>query len=368
MYYAPTNLQDGLADAWPIATYTSKFLSRQSVSTDVTLELSGNQVGGSTYEITLDVCIEAGGTGKTMRIYMVQVLDHWPVIAAPHNTQRNNFKQAANTHGNEPVVTLAAGECDTIVHTFTFDGDSMAQPSDIKIIAWAQENGTAAAPVEPLVPDVEVYQAAVMVWPFEPPQPAKGDMNGDGTIDSFDVPYFVMALVDRAAYDAEFAAEEYDADYIGDFTGDELLRGDDTQGFVALLLYDDEPPANLAWAEEPHPISSTEIRMAGYAEDRTPPIEFAFDGFVGAHDRSWDVDPVYIDSGLGKNTYFQYYVAARDSSPLQNETGYGLQKTIGTAIETPSELTFGTITSASIEVFTAHDEDVGGLFTNLADS
>ncbi|MFH1418991.1 MAG: hypothetical protein ABII12_11995, partial [Planctomycetota bacterium] len=128
------------------------------------------------------------------------------------------------------------------------------------------------------------------------------------------------------------------------------------------------PPTNLAWAEEPHPISSTEIRMAGYAEDNSPPIEYAFDGFVGAHDRPWDADPVYIDSELGKNTFYQYYVAARDGSPLQNETGFGLQKTIGTAIETPSELTFGTITSASIEVFTAHDEDVGGLFTNLADS
>ncbi len=125
------------------------------------------------------------------------------------------------------------------------------------------------------------------------------------------------------------------------------------------------PPTNLTWAEEPHPISSTEIRMVGYAEDVTLPIEYAIDGLVGGHDRDWDTNPVYIDSGLAKNMYHQYTLAARDSSPLQNATGQGLLRTVGTAIETPSELTFGTITQASIEVFTAHDEDVGGVFTNL---
>ncbi len=126
------------------------------------------------------------------------------------------------------------------------------------------------------------------------------------------------------------------------------------------------PPTGLAWAEEPHPISSTEIRMAGYAlEEANPPVEYAFEGFAGGHDRDWDADPVYVDSGLGKNNYYQYYVVARDSSPQQNETGFDLPIICGTAIETPSELTFGAITQTSIEVFTAHDEDAGGLFTNL---
>ncbi len=327
-------------------SYTSEYASAAAVSTDVTIDIGAVPDTGQTYDVTVKVCLEAGGVGKSMRIQIVQVLDDYPA-----GDYHNCLMQGLASED----ITLAPGECEYINRTITFDAASWANQNNIKLIAWAHKISGGR----------NVYQAAQSAFPFEVVQPSKGDMNGDGTINSDDVPYFVMALVDRAAYDTEFAEEEYDADYIGDFTGDELLKGDDAQGFVELLLFDDEPPANLAWGEEPHPISSTEIRMAGYAEDRTPPIEFAYDGLVGGHDRAWDADPVYIDSGLAKNMYFQYTLAARDSSPLQNATGQDLLRTIGTAIETPSELTFGTIAPTSIEVFTAHDEDVGGVFTNL---
>ncbi len=124
----------------------------------MTIDLIGEQVSGSTYAVEGTVCIESGGTGKSMRINMVQVLDHWPNSPTYH---RNGFKQAATYQD----VTLAPGECAVVQRNFTFDGTSMSRTDDIRIIAWAQRpvsyggGGQGAA-----------YQAAIMPWPFPGPQ------------------------------------------------------------------------------------------------------------------------------------------------------------------------------------------------------
>ena len=143
---------DGLWDAWPIETYGSKLAARQAVPTDVTIDMCGTEVSGSTYDVTADVCLEAGGTGKTMRIYMVQVLDHYP--ASP-TYYRNCLMQGAPTED----ITLAPGQCQEVTQTFTFDGTSWADQENIKIIAWAQ-TPAAAYPAE-------VHQAKTLHWPFD---------------------------------------------------------------------------------------------------------------------------------------------------------------------------------------------------------
>ena len=144
---------DGLQDGWPIGTYETKFLARQAIPTDVTIEMGGTQVSGPTFEITVNVCLEPTGTGKTMRIYIAQVLDHYP--AAP-TYYRNCFRQAAATED----ITLAPGECAMVTREFTFDAYDWDHQEDIKILAWAQEPA-ASGPAE-------VYQAGKMLWPFEP--------------------------------------------------------------------------------------------------------------------------------------------------------------------------------------------------------
>ena len=124
---------DGLFNAgfewW---AYEPQLQQRLVVPTDVTLTISGVKVAADTYDITAEVCIEAGGTGKTMRMYLVQVLDNYPPTESYY---RNSFMQAASTED----VTLAAGECTQVSRTFTLDVDSMAQIEDVKIVAWAQE-------------------------------------------------------------------------------------------------------------------------------------------------------------------------------------------------------------------------------------
>ncbi len=165
---------DGLWDAWPINNYEPALQQRLVEPTDVTLELSGVEMAADTWEFTAEVCVEAGGAGKDMRIYMVQALDKYP--ASP-TYSRNTFRQAASTED----VTVAAGECVDVVRTFIFDGTSMAQPEDIVVMAWAQQ------PL-PGIP-AEVHQAAQIKWPFaEPGLFADGFESGDVSAWSATVP------------------------------------------------------------------------------------------------------------------------------------------------------------------------------------
>jgi hypothetical protein len=142
---------DGLWDAWPIANYEPALVQRLAVPTDVTLELSGVELAPDSWEFTAEVCVESGGVGKDMRIYMVQALDKYPPA---YSYSRNTFQQAATTED----VTVAAGACVEIVRTFTFDALSMINPQDIVVMAWAQQ------PL-PGIP-AEVHQAAQIAWPF----------------------------------------------------------------------------------------------------------------------------------------------------------------------------------------------------------
>jgi hypothetical protein len=148
---------DGLFDAWWLGSsqgsqnYEPNLELREAVPTDVTIGLTGRETGTQTYEITAHVCVEAGGSGKTMRVYMVDTLDHYP---ATPTYERNCFMQAATTQD----LALAAGACVDVTRTFVFAATSWAHQSDIKIVAWAQ-TPNASYPAE-------VHQAKVMSWPF----------------------------------------------------------------------------------------------------------------------------------------------------------------------------------------------------------
>ncbi|MFH0983682.1 MAG: hypothetical protein V2A79_19380 [Planctomycetota bacterium] len=148
------------------AAYLAKYNLRRAVPTDVTIQLTGSPAGVQTYQITANVCIEAGGTGKTLRVHIAQALDNWPI---PPDYSRYGFKQAASYQD----ITLGAGQCQQVVRTFTFDSESWSHQSDMKIVAWAQlPSGSGPA---------NVYQAATMHWPF------LTDCNGNGIADSEDI-------------------------------------------------------------------------------------------------------------------------------------------------------------------------------------
>ena len=175
--YTPTTVFDGTdrvigALSEVTQQYTSyrtnHFLPERAIATDVTIDMTAAPLGVQTYRISAVVGVEAGGAPRTLEIYLVQVLDHWPPTRPYH---RNGFKQAAPVH----EITLAGGQFQTVEQVFTFDAESWSSQQNIKIVAWAQAPGSGYP--------VYIYQAAVRGWPLASPP---GDQDGDGVPDAID--------------------------------------------------------------------------------------------------------------------------------------------------------------------------------------
>ena len=146
--------------------YVDQYNARRALPTDVAISMTGMHLSGSTFRIRARIDVEAGGATKSMRVYMVQVLDYFPVFPDEfHNT----FKQAAATE----YIVLQPGESQIIQRDFAFDSESLAHSDDIKIVVWLQRDLFSGP--------AEVFQAAVMNWPFAP------DCNGNAISDADDI-------------------------------------------------------------------------------------------------------------------------------------------------------------------------------------
>ena len=119
--------------------------------TDVLIDLWANQVSGPDFDVSVEVCVEPGGVGKTMNVFIVQSLSTYP---ASRSYNRNTVMQ-----GLDPVeVTVAAGGCETVTKSMTFDPVSWGMTDQMQLTAWAQDPAIHAP--------AEVHQAKQVRWPF----------------------------------------------------------------------------------------------------------------------------------------------------------------------------------------------------------
>ena len=372
----------------------------------MTIELFGEHVSGDTYEITAYVCVEPTGAAKTMRIYMVQVLDYWPASPTYH---RNGFKQAATTQD----ITLAPGECLEVVRQFTFDGDSMGDQANIKIIAWAQEPQDTSPPTD----RAEVHQSCTMTWPFPPPGPPDDCENArmltdgsyadttdgatnDGTAScgtsnsSPDVWYKYRAAA-TGTLELDTCGSSYDtvlsihtdcpgspANEVDCNDNDDACGGGSLQSYLAVPVtvgetyiirlsgYDGDygdfvlniagppdvtapTPDPMTFDVVPWAVSDDEIEMtATTATDLgSPVIEYEFDfvtGGAGGDDSGWQSETVYNDTGLEPNTLYTYRVRARDG--VLNATAYSGEASARTLADTPNRPIISNVAATSMDV------------------
>ncbi len=145
----PTLMFDGWLSC-PIGDYGACLDQNLPMATDVTIDLIGTEVSGSTWDIGANVCVETGGSNKNLRIYIAATLNH-PDLPS---YSRNVLMQEAVTED----ISVSAGNCRTVTQTIAFDSVSWSNQNEITIIAWAQEP-TDTGPAD-------VHQAAIMGWPF----------------------------------------------------------------------------------------------------------------------------------------------------------------------------------------------------------
>lgn len=352
----PTSWTDGMLEQEGYAGYTqyrADYLTRRAVPTYVTIELGGRVINPTThtYEVGAKVCMEAGGSTTSMKIHIVHVLDYWP---NPPTYSRNGFRTSAFAHGSAPTITLAPGQCQTVLGTFTFDSTSWSNQSNIKIIAWAQATNSSGP--------ANVYQAGIMTWPF-PPLFTLGDMDGSGAVDMNDVPAFVLALTDPTAYGTQYPG--IDPLESGDVNEDDSFDGLDIQTFLHMVINDQTPPEPnpLTWETQPGPVvdDPSQISMSCTQATDLSGVEYQFDCTGGGgHSSPWQDERSYTDTGLGANSPYTYRCKARDKSPQQNTTDPSSSVQTVTSIQKPTTVTFSNVTGNSLQA------DVPGTFTNLA--
>ncbi len=115
-------------------------------------------------------------------------------------------------------------------------------------------------------------------------------------------------------------------------------------------------PNPMTWAVPPYQTGTTSISMeATTATDPATPIDYYFNytgsptGGTGGSDSGWQPGTSYINSGLQANHQYGYRVKAVDG--YDNETSYSTPTRYAyTAVEVPSGIAFGAVTSTSIQV------------------
>ena len=149
-----------------IAQMQAAINARMSIPTDTLINMTAQELSPSSFKVNGTVSLEATGTEKTVRIWVVQVLDYYP--SGSHH--RNCVRQVQG--GVD--VTLQPGGQYNFAYTFNLAAVDAQNLSRVKFIAFAQKPGPPYFPAE-------VDQGHVMTHPF-PPSPIPGDLDGDGCV------------------------------------------------------------------------------------------------------------------------------------------------------------------------------------------
>jgi hypothetical protein len=196
--------------------YRDEYLARLPVPTDVTVNVQAVKVSPTSCQVFAEIGIEPGGVGKRVRLHMIQVLDHWPTSPS---YSRNTVKQG-QIWGM--FMTLEPGQTGVLSRRLTFDAESWANESNIRVVVWAQSTETSAP--------AEVYNAGYVSGPFHW---LTGDLNCDGEVGFTDINPFVLAIGGEAGYYAVYPECNW---YNADINHDGLVSFADINPFVALLV------------------------------------------------------------------------------------------------------------------------------------
>jgi hypothetical protein len=187
----PTAWFDGtvnrLGDADAYAAYLGRVNARLAIPTDVLVGLSATRTGDRTYAVTASVGLEPTGIPKTVRVSMVEALDHFGVFDDNTTIPRNTLKHVLEGGFD---VALTPGQTTLVTRTITLDDDSLEQFEDIRLIAWAQ-TPAASGPAE-------VFNASQ----FSLSDTIAGDFDGNGIVDGADLNDWKGAFGRTGAADA----------------------------------------------------------------------------------------------------------------------------------------------------------------------
>jgi len=147
--------------------FTGIMNQRLAVAPEVTMQMAAEQVGANQWEVSCLVTLVPGEPGRTVRVYLLQVLDDF-IAATPK--YRNTFRQ----YGASPDLMLVPGEPQVVSHVFTLDSTDQANLTKVKFVAFAQDPSSSGP--------AQVRNAYSIAHPFP-----TADCNGNGVLDFTDI-------------------------------------------------------------------------------------------------------------------------------------------------------------------------------------
>ncbi|MFH1746780.1 MAG: dockerin type I domain-containing protein [Planctomycetota bacterium] len=196
--------------------YLQRYLAYQAQGTDVSIDAGAVYLGGTTYQVSVQVCLDADGDAKTLRVYVANALKYYPGGSYYNHTLMDPAPTSQD-------VFLQPGECVILTRDLTFNAESWNRQSYIEVFAWAQE----ALDSWP----AEIHNAVTLPWPLTHLTPV-GDLNCDGLINAYDIDGFICAL----SPGCDYAGDYPDCDSaLADCNRDGGVNAYDIDAFIALL-------------------------------------------------------------------------------------------------------------------------------------
>lgn len=152
-----------------VAAIQNAINARLAVATDVVIQMGATQIDADSWEVNGTVSLEPTGTAKTVRLWTLQLLNHYPAGTHHHNCLRQAFGGVD--------IALTPGSSEPFSYTINLAAYDVQHMEDVKITVFAQKPGGYPA---------EVYNTYVMTYPFGDP-PLQGDLTNDGCIGQEDL-------------------------------------------------------------------------------------------------------------------------------------------------------------------------------------
>jgi hypothetical protein len=275
----PVMMYDGFWYPLDVGDYERDLLQQLAQPTDVTIAVTATEVATARWAFTSEVCVEASGAGKRMRIYAVHAQDRYPTQPS---YSRNTQVQDAPTVD----VDLDPGQCAEVDFVFEFGPDFWGDRENIRIVVWAQETADLAP--------ANVFQAAEVGWPF--PEGGGGPVEPELGRD------FELALPLFNAEQSPWLAEAYNADVI-DASANQIqatyqaLCGDTTYH----VPEDDPPTADSPALRVAYDEDSVPVFLAGGGSQQVTLCDY--DGIQQVPNSKWGTStgggPIDIPSCVG---------------------------------------------------------------------
>ena len=143
---------------------------RLNVASDLDIEITGEPTGGNNYTVTMTLTAESGAPTRSMVVHCHKTLD---ADSCYPNCSQGYYYDTHFDHMPTQTITLAAGESQTMQHTFVLNSTAASNTDLLTFTCFAQEPGSNGSGN-----NLDIYNMNFMDYSIRPPKTFTVGANG----------------------------------------------------------------------------------------------------------------------------------------------------------------------------------------------